>query len=1158
MEAKPIITCHGNQTLFSSIHPQVVNGLPKEVCEWRRSYGRAPRSVQLEGSFVPYDPDILPEEDTKTLVSRPYFHIYWTDCDLDTYKQSVRDDLAEWQAALKAKNIPDWLIVVVIPDESKVKAKLLPRSSVIDKVRNDFCSKQPERSIVLTEPLKTEPKSAESWHQFFQKLRSLLLQAYNRHLNKYEENMRGLRERRNEPGWNYFEYFAVQEELGFMLEVLGLREDALIQYDELDAMFDQFVENHASGAMVKWLSPLLQPCHSWTGLSLAKPLDFDLRDRVKRSQTSLLEFRNYLFCRQAALLFAMGRAWEVAERSFDFLHNTVAEMKALNVELPEGALQCWEVLSGLEVLAACQKHDTGQVDKCAIFTAHLWDHIRNKLKELGQLCSLMPGTTPTSQQLSQVVDLKAGMVYSADHVDKLQEALSSPSAFKKHYLEMCELAMGTFKHISRFRSSRMIGRELASFYMKISEAQKAEVFLLDAIKMYRQEGWVSLAHATMRELATCQKQMGNSHRYLKTACEVACSRYLSDTERRLHYDGVMSVLDESKYFLSGTVTVDGSGLVEPQQLELLRPTVKLDEEVTMVLQLHSNFPQPLTCQLLQVSLSPCPSAHLTQSDEINVAMPASSHVHSQPTVASIHRQASVSSLRKTFPSKIGSCAMYERRQGKVIVAGITCENSHELLKRTDSTPITETPATPVKGDYSHCLSASDVVLQPGLNDVELKMKTTTEGVFVPSQACVHMKSVEMVIPLSVTDLQLRVACYRPSFTLVPKHSGDFVAGIEQAATFTLNLGSQTLESATSARLCSSIPVRFSTVHGPEGDSSFTLPAQGPRTSVEVEVRVYLPLDHASSQSSFTPIECVVDGWPEPVSQEVRFLQPLRATHRIYTARETKYVQITLSGDSNTNFVITSPELSSPVAGFTFLNPTQEWSVSSKQAVSFVWQLEDAKDGEELDIAATFTCQFTCEVDLTRQVQKFTYDCRLSHFQVSVSLLYLTWYILDYWLSGEMLPAAADLKSHETSSWKTKMAGYKAGVTYTFNVSVTPVGSHCSAVRPHQLAYKVTTDSTAWALSGKTTGVFSVSEKAYHTQLKAVPLAAGFCHLPRRCGSKRDPESVDNSDSVASSGDADAQFGYGGTERGRVYNASLAKQVHVFPTPTTSDMEVTML
>ena len=48
--------------------------------------------------------------------------------------------------------------------------------------------------------------------------------------------------------------YGLQEELGFMLEVLGLREDALIQYDELDAMFDQFVENHANGGQFDLLS----------------------------------------------------------------------------------------------------------------------------------------------------------------------------------------------------------------------------------------------------------------------------------------------------------------------------------------------------------------------------------------------------------------------------------------------------------------------------------------------------------------------------------------------------------------------------------------------------------------------------------------------------------------------------------------------------------------------------------------------------------------------------------------------------------------------------------------------------------------------------------------------------------------------------------------
>ena len=45
-----------------------------------RSYGCGIRCVRLQGCFVPFDADILPEDDMKTLISRPYFHIYWTNC----------------------------------------------------------------------------------------------------------------------------------------------------------------------------------------------------------------------------------------------------------------------------------------------------------------------------------------------------------------------------------------------------------------------------------------------------------------------------------------------------------------------------------------------------------------------------------------------------------------------------------------------------------------------------------------------------------------------------------------------------------------------------------------------------------------------------------------------------------------------------------------------------------------------------------------------------------------------------------------------------------------------------------------------------------------------------------------------------------------------
>ena len=47
----------------------------------------------------------------------------------------------------------------------------------------------------------------------------------------------------------------------------------------------------------------------------------------------------------------------------------------------------------------------------------------------------------------------------------LREALSSKSNFQKHYFELAELAIGTFKHMKHYRAARSIGSSLAEFYM---------------------------------------------------------------------------------------------------------------------------------------------------------------------------------------------------------------------------------------------------------------------------------------------------------------------------------------------------------------------------------------------------------------------------------------------------------------------------------------------------------------------------------------------------------------------------------------------------------------------------------------------------------------------------------------------------------------------
>lgn len=67
------------------------------------------------------------------------------------------------------------------------------------------------------------------------------------YFNRFEEGMRAERERRTEKSWSFCWYFLLQEELAHVFQLLALYDEALVQYDELDALFTQFVVNSAAG-----------------------------------------------------------------------------------------------------------------------------------------------------------------------------------------------------------------------------------------------------------------------------------------------------------------------------------------------------------------------------------------------------------------------------------------------------------------------------------------------------------------------------------------------------------------------------------------------------------------------------------------------------------------------------------------------------------------------------------------------------------------------------------------------------------------------------------------------------------------------------------------------------------------------------------------------
>ncbi|XP_026828102.1 trafficking protein particle complex subunit 10-like [Ooceraea biroi] len=109
------------------------------------------------------------------------------------------------------------MIILVETYDVKKANKLLPRTTVLDKIRSDFAAKTADRCFAVINPIKSESRSAESWRGLITRIRHLMLTAYDRTLSRFEDIIREQRERRNNPNWNFCHYFLLQEELVFEL-----------------------------------------------------------------------------------------------------------------------------------------------------------------------------------------------------------------------------------------------------------------------------------------------------------------------------------------------------------------------------------------------------------------------------------------------------------------------------------------------------------------------------------------------------------------------------------------------------------------------------------------------------------------------------------------------------------------------------------------------------------------------------------------------------------------------------------------------------------------------------------------------------------------------------------------------------------------------------
>jgi trafficking protein particle complex subunit 10 len=992
--------------------------------------------------------------------------------DIETYKAGLKDELDSWLKQLNALSVTDWMILIVETIDIKKTKNILPRQSVIDKIRIDFASKNADRCVSILNPLKFENKATESFRSMVQRIRHLILSGYNKNIIKFEEIIRSKREERNKEDWDFCKYFLLQEQLAFVLEMLSLHSDALVQYDELDAMFNLFIMNTMYGEKPKWMKTFEKPLNNLRGITMCNKDMQEVRKKIDDESVTLIELRNYLFQRQCVLLNAMGHQHEIAQRLFPFLFSTLRETEALRQETYNGSLACWQFVNCLEVLNLCDcVNGTENIIKCSQYTASIWNLAKDKLYELGKLCGLLPNCTPTSEQLHIVVQLSSAIGDAPERdakeqkkleiarshspvrripkagCEKLREALGSNDGFKKLYLELSELAISTYKHVSRLRSARLVGLDLGNFYCALNEPQKAIVFFTDLLRELKTEKWSALASQTLLELASCYKKMNDSLSYTKVCAAISCCVDLETLVRTFYFDeflkslkSVQSVLNVSERGPSNYVNLEDHFKIIDVHLFNKSPVIQ-DSLLTLEFKIDCNFPREVICEVVALSFE---------------------LVGKQPS----HEIALLSNEFDMLPFTVH---LDYKQDNSLSSANVVCETK-EKVRRTSSGKNENSPT--VRSDFTNAATLENVLFHPGVNVITLKTKASQVGAWNFKQISIQFQNLDFLsktIPIKLKPFEITT---KPSSAAL--HFSNLVAGLDQTITMMISGGSFHFPKETSITLKGSKGLKLRFGEDSEYQRTISIPLIDFKLFEErnIELQVLCELPCRRDEALIEQKVMLQSPWSESEIQiPLKFLPILTACCRLHSSGSKKFLQVITKSLLDKDLIIMDAIMKCEADGVIVndLNPTSQskLTVAKNISVSYLYEIEvePLKTQNELPVISIEFNLMYAEADKPDLIRRYT--CPFD--------------VTDY---KTLFEVKVKVEPSELC---------RVGSVCHLNLTITKLSDQN---QHNDLMYEVLFDQNIWAVYGRSAGVISMADlNETMITLDVFPLTAGFLPLP---------------------------------------------------------------
>ena len=425
---------------------------------------------------------------------------------------------------------PEYLIVLITPpegagitglagpggasaDSKSGMSRFMTKSkgNVLEKARADFNTSKKEHVVQLSRlpPVPAVPLGRSGlhsmdptiWAELLTKMREAASSTFTTTIEAQEQEIARCGVTRGQQGWDFCSYFLAKDSLARTLEAVGLKDDAVGQYEDLEIVFAQAMQ---SGAVS--FAPVGGDDPDDDSLPLLDVTKKPYADLIRRREISLFDFRCYLFARKSALLGKMGKVAAVMREAPLFI-SAVGRMLRRNRRLSSQWIESWIFSAALDVVEQCQAwliqrggpSSTSTDDQLSPAfhsnKSELLHVARRQLDRIGIEAGHLPPTEPFASAPapadavigsaaeglkerdlpplpgaaieSTVKGLGAAVVLDQKRGSsrpELQQAVTSREHFDSHYLALCERIRSGWKASSRTRDALYIRTIVATLH----------------------------------------------------------------------------------------------------------------------------------------------------------------------------------------------------------------------------------------------------------------------------------------------------------------------------------------------------------------------------------------------------------------------------------------------------------------------------------------------------------------------------------------------------------------------------------------------------------------------------------------------------------------------------------------------------------------------